>query len=176
MLWLHRKIMVNTVWIYRLGNGPSMTSLYKLLLYFAIFAFIWSEHRKFSTWGVYTWIFCFAEDNKMLTGIENTIMEPDWKKIKTNFRVSRVVERAATYCLPLHYICLGCLPRQQIFRKIFKLSYYFYIVKICKIYVAVMHKKRDILNTWNIIRTSYVYSPCATSGCPPPPPPLSEVM
>ena len=26
-----------------------------------------------------TWIFCFAEDNKIISGIENTITEPDWK-------------------------------------------------------------------------------------------------
>jgi hypothetical protein len=26
-----------------------------------------------------TWMFCFAEDNKIISGIENTITEPDWK-------------------------------------------------------------------------------------------------
>jgi hypothetical protein len=26
-----------------------------------------------------TWMFCFAEDNTIISGIENTITEPDWK-------------------------------------------------------------------------------------------------
>ena len=76
-----------------------------------------------------TWMFCFAEDNKIISGIENTIMEPDWKKhgISKYFQLSGVVDRATTYCLPLHYICFGCsqgcLPHQQIFQKTSELSY-----------------------------------------------------
>jgi hypothetical protein len=27
-----------------------------------------------------TWMFSFAEDNKLISSIENTITEPDWKK------------------------------------------------------------------------------------------------
>ena len=27
-----------------------------------------------------TWMFCFAEDNKLISGTENTITELDWKK------------------------------------------------------------------------------------------------
>ena len=26
-----------------------------------------------------TWLFCFIVDNKIISGIENTIMETDWK-------------------------------------------------------------------------------------------------
>ena len=26
-----------------------------------------------------TWMFCFAEDKKIISSIENTITEPDWK-------------------------------------------------------------------------------------------------
>ena len=59
-------------------------------------------------------MFCFAEDNKIMSGIENTITEPDWKKthgFSTQFRrLSGVVDRVTTYCLPLHYIYVrGCL-------------------------------------------------------------------
>jgi hypothetical protein len=59
------------------------------------------------------------------TGIENTIMAPDWKPpptFSTHFLLSGVVDRATFYCCPLHYtgISLGCSPawlhRQQIFR------------------------------------------------------------
>jgi hypothetical protein len=38
----------------------------------------------------------------------------------THFRLSEVVDRVTAYSLPLHFICLGCLPGciplQQIFR------------------------------------------------------------
>jgi hypothetical protein len=82
-----------------------------------------------------TWMFCFAEDKKIISSIENTITEPDWKKktFSTHFGMSGIVDRVTTYCFPLHYICLccspGCLPHQQIFSKTSKLSYYFYMVK-----------------------------------------------
>ena len=47
-----------------------------------------------------TWMFCFAEDKKNISGIENTITEPDWKiRIVSKFSMKH------------------------------KLSYYFYIVK-----------------------------------------------
>ena len=47
----------------------------------------------------------------------------------THFRFSGVVNHVTTCCLSLQYICLGCPPRHQIFRKTSKLSYYFHIVK-----------------------------------------------
>jgi hypothetical protein len=47
-----------------------------------------------------TWMFCFAENNKIISGIENTITETDWKiRIVSKFSLKH------------------------------KLSYYFYIVK-----------------------------------------------
>ena len=68
-------------------------------------------------------MFSFADYNKLLSGIENTIKEPDCKNpgFSAHFRLPGIVNRATTYCPPLHYICLGCsagfLPRQQFFRK-----------------------------------------------------------
>ena len=63
-----------------------------------------------------------------------------WKTIRfsTDFRLSRLADRAITYCLAQHYICLscssGCLPRHTIFRKTSELYYYFYIVNNCLMY------------------------------------------
>ena len=72
-----------------------------------------------------TWMFCFTEDNKIISRIENTITETDWTKngFSIQFRSSGVVDRATTYCYPLTCICLGCRPRHQIFRKTSELSY-----------------------------------------------------
>jgi hypothetical protein len=71
-----------------------------------------------------TWMFSFAEDNKIISGIENTMSEQEWKKTQILW-LSGVVDQATTYFLPLHYIRLGCspdcLPCQQIFRKIVSL-------------------------------------------------------
>ena len=83
-----------------------------------------------------TWMITFAEDNNIISSIENIITEQ-------GFRLSGVVDRTTTYWLPLHYICLGCppgcLPRQQIFRKKpSELSSYFYIhcsENICRVYL-----------------------------------------
>jgi hypothetical protein len=50
------------------------------------------------------WMITFAEDNKIISSIENIITEP-------GFRLSGVVDRTTTYWLPLHYICLGCIHR-----------------------------------------------------------------
>ena len=51
-------------------------------------------------------MFCFAEDNEIISGIENRITEPDWKKtgLSTHFLLSGVADQTATYCLSLHYI------------------------------------------------------------------------
>ena len=40
-------------------------------------------------------MFCFAEDNEIISGIENTITEPDWKKtgLSTHFLLSGVADR-----------------------------------------------------------------------------------
>ena len=81
-------------------------------------------------------------DNLMFTSYEGNdcFIIPKLKKkgFSTHFRLSGIVDRVTTYCLPLHYICLGCslgcLPRLQIFSKTSKLSYYFYIVQ--KIYMV----------------------------------------
>ena len=74
---------------------------------------------------------CFAEDNKIIYGKENTFTKLEKKKNSTHFWLLGVVDWATTYCLPLHYICLGCPPRcfphHQIFRKTSTLSYYIYI-------------------------------------------------
>ena len=40
-------------------------------------------HRNYSKMFM-TWMFCFAEDNKIVSGIDNTITEPD--SIKTDFQ------------------------------------------------------------------------------------------
>ena len=75
-------------------------------------------------------MFCFADYNKLMFGIENTIKELDCKNpgFSTYFRFSEIVDRATTYCPPLHYICLGFssgyLPRQHFFRKTSELFYY----------------------------------------------------
>ena len=57
-------------------------------------------------------MFGFADDNKIISGIENTITEQDRKKPDGFSHTSGGP--------PLHYIDLGCsancLPRQQIFR------------------------------------------------------------
>jgi len=101
--------------------------------------FIWGEHRMLSTWGglftrgLTTWCSphrCFVEDNKIIFVIEKTITKKS--VFSTHFRLLGVVDHVTTYCLPLHYIRLGCPPgcllRRQIFCKTSKLSYYFYIV------------------------------------------------
>jgi hypothetical protein len=68
-------------------------------------------------------MFYFADYNKLISGIENTITEPDCKNpgFSTHLRLSEIVDLLTTYCPYLHYICLGCsvglLPRQQFFRK-----------------------------------------------------------
>jgi hypothetical protein len=73
--------------------------------------------------------------------LENAIVALDWEKkgFSTHFWSSGIVDQTTTYCLPLHYICIGCLqgcfPRHQIFQKTFKLSNYFHIVKKYKMYV-----------------------------------------
>ena len=63
-------------------------------------------------------MFCFVEDNKIISSLENFIKK---KKKKKDFNTPPVVMG----CLPLHYICLGCspgcLPCQQIFHKTSKL-------------------------------------------------------
>jgi hypothetical protein len=80
---------------------------------------MWSKPPIQNNWicndyAIYTidaWMFCFVEDNKILSGIVITIKQPP---------LSGVVDRATIYCLPLHYICLdclpGCLPPQHIIR------------------------------------------------------------
>ena len=91
-----------------------------------------------------TWMFFFSEINKIISGIENTITEPDWQNIVFHhtsgcqvFAAGRkpVVDRVASYCLLIYYICLGLLlghfTRQWIFRKTYTLSYYFYVVQHC---------------------------------------------
>ena len=73
-------------------------------------------------------MFCF--DNKIISGIKKN---NDGSRLKNSIFNTlpgvKVVDRATTYCLPLHYIYLGCspgcLPCQQISRKTSKLSEYF---------------------------------------------------
>ena len=61
-----------------------------------------SPHMKAITVYFNTWIFCFAEDSKIISGIENTLTESYWKKnwFSTHFRFSKVVDRATTCCSP----------------------------------------------------------------------------
>ena len=56
------------------------------------------------------WMFCFVEDHIIISGIVNTTTEPDKAKqmFKEYFWLSGFVDKATTYCLPLHYICLDC--------------------------------------------------------------------
>ena len=108
------------------------------ILQYAIFAFIWGEHRKLSTRGL---VFSPMDDNLMFTSYEhsNFFIIPKLfqdvynlnvlffrrhqnnfrnrkyncgieQKIKmsTHFRLAVVVDQETTYWLPLHYICLGC--------------------------------------------------------------------
>jgi hypothetical protein len=51
-------------------------------------------YRNYSKMFI-TWMFCFAEDNEIISGIENTITEPDWKKtgLSTHFLLSGVADR-----------------------------------------------------------------------------------
>ena len=74
-------------------------------------------YRNYSKMFI-TWMFCFVEDNKIISSLENFIKK---KKKKKDFNTPPVVMG----CLPLHYICLGCspgcLPCQQIFHKTSKL-------------------------------------------------------
>ena len=76
------------------------------------------------------WMFCFVEDNKIISGSRKYNCETllYQKVFSTHCRLSEV-DRAISYCLPLHYICLDCppsyFPRRQIFRKTSKLSYFF---------------------------------------------------
>ena len=70
-----------------------------------------------------TLIFCFVEDNKIISGIVVKHYETGLVKkreFSTRFRLSEAVHRATTYCFPLYYICLGCSPgclsRQVFFR------------------------------------------------------------
>ena len=54
-------------------------------------------------------------------------MEPEG--FSTHFRLSGAVDRGQTYC----WDCPpDCLPRQQIFSKTSKLSYYFIVKNVCK--------------------------------------------
>jgi len=85
-----------------------------------------------------SWMFCFAEE--LISGIENTIMEPDWKKthgFSTHFRLSGVVDWAivSLYVIYVGGCSLGCLPNQQIFRKITELYNYIYMYSkiLCKV-------------------------------------------
>ena len=77
-----------------------------------------------------TWMFCFAEDNRIISCIDNTITVPDWRK--RIFNTLPIVDRSKGYCVHLHYLSLACSPAskpvQQMFTKTSKLSYYFYIV------------------------------------------------
>ena len=48
---------------------------------------------------------CFAEDNKIISGIDNTITNRTEKtRIFNTPLLSGVVDRATTNCLPLHHI------------------------------------------------------------------------
>jgi hypothetical protein len=80
-----------------------------------------------------TWTFCCVKDNNIISGIVNTITE--WNLKKRIFNTLPVVRgcRPVDNLLSSFTLCLGCLPRQEIFRKTSKLSYYFYIAKICKV-------------------------------------------
>jgi len=78
--------------------------------------------KMFKTW-MFFFVFFFVEDNKIISGFRKCNW---WTRLKkkgfsTHFQLSWVVDQATTYCLPLHYICLGCPPgcflRHQIFRK-----------------------------------------------------------
>jgi hypothetical protein len=102
--------------------SPHMKAIHVLLY--------WNYTKMFITW-----IFCFAEDNKIIYGKENTITKLEKKINSTHFWLLGVVDWATTYCLPLHYICLGCPPRcfphhqmrcfphHQFFRKTSTFSY-----------------------------------------------------
>jgi hypothetical protein len=87
----------------KISNIQSLfiTQVWIVLLY-------WNYSKMFVVW-----MFCFAEDNKIISGMDNTITEQDWRKTRRIFNILPVG-------LPRHYICLGCsancLPRQQIFR------------------------------------------------------------
>ena len=96
---------------------------------YTIITFIWGKHGKMSnsrgltTWCsphmkaltvllyrnypkmLICWMFCFAEE--LISGIENTIMEPDRKKTWI-FNTLPVVRGCRLgYCFPLHCICWG---------------------------------------------------------------------
>ena len=91
-------------------------------------------YRNYSRMFI-SWMFCFVEDNKIISGKKIQLRNRTEKKhrFSTHFRLSRVVDWATTYWFTLHNIYLGRSPcyllRQQIFRKTSKFSFYFYIVK-----------------------------------------------
>jgi hypothetical protein len=79
-----------------------------------------------------TWMFCFVEDNKIISGIEKTITETDWKMfnivpIARGCRLGDNLLSSST--LYMFGLFTGLSPTSTNFHKTFKLSYFFYLVK-----------------------------------------------
>jgi hypothetical protein len=62
-----------------------------------------------------TWMFCFAEDNKIISGIENTIMEPDWKN--TEFQYTSSCQGLSPSTLYMLWLLTGLSPSSTKFPK-----------------------------------------------------------
>jgi hypothetical protein len=75
-----------------------------------------------------TWMFCFAEDNKIISGIENTIMEPDWKNMEFQHTSS----------------CQGLLTGRQP------------IVSLYIIYALVVHRVVSLINKFSKKHLNYL--------------------
>jgi hypothetical protein len=131
-------------------EGNNCSIIPKLLCMFKTCQHMWISHsdactKRFdSTILSYSLIilhmFCFVEDNKIISSLRfnyGTGMKRK-KGFSTHFQLSRVVDLATAYCLPLYYTCLGCLldclSRHQIFCKTPKFSCYFYNADIYERY------------------------------------------
>ena len=78
-------------------------------------------------------MFCFAEDNKIISGMKNTITEQDWKKTRIFNAIAMVrgCRPGDNLLSPSTFYMFGLFTElstlSAIFRKTSELSYYSYI-------------------------------------------------